>query len=46
MPVAIGIYAGNMGNFKASSEIQKQIDISQNLGYGFSIFCWEYRILD
>jgi len=45
MPVAIGIYAGNFGNFKTSSEIQKQIDISQNLGYGFSIFCWEYRIL-
>jgi uncharacterized lipoprotein YddW (UPF0748 family) len=45
MPVAIGIYAGSVGNFKTSSEIQKQIDISENLGYGFSIFCWEYRFM-
>lgn len=45
IPVAVGIYAGSMDNFKTPSEIQKQIDISQNLGYGFSIFCWEYRIV-
>ena len=45
IPVAIGIHAGTINNLKKPREIQKQIDISQDFGYGFSIFCWEYRII-
>ena len=45
IPVGIGIYAGNPDNFQTPSEIQKQIEITQDLGYGFAIFCWEYKIM-
>ncbi|MBF2058191.1 MAG: family 10 glycosylhydrolase [Cyanobacterium sp. T60_A2020_053] len=45
IPVAIGIYAGSFDSYKHPAEIQKQIDITQNLGYGFSIFCWEARAM-
>lgn len=45
VPVAIGIYAGPLDKLTSPKEIEKQIKVSENLGYGFSIFCWEYRIL-
>lgn len=45
IPVAIGIYTGNFKNLLPIEEVEKQINIAQNLGYGYSIFCWEYRII-
>ena len=45
VPVAIGIYAGSLNQLASPKQIKEQIEISQQLGYGFSIFCWEYRIL-
>ena len=44
IPSAIGIYTGNFQNILPPEEVQKQIDIAQQLGHGYSIFCWEYRI--
>jgi uncharacterized lipoprotein YddW (UPF0748 family) len=44
-PIAIGIYAGSFRHFLLPSEIQEQIDVTKKLGYGYSVFCWEYRLL-
>ncbi len=45
MPVAIGIFAGPLDKPKDFGEVNKQIKLATDLGYGFSIFCWEYRAL-
>jgi len=45
IPVAIGIFAGSLDKPKDFSEVNKQIKLATDLGYGFSIFCWEYRAL-
>lgn len=45
IPVAIGIYIGNFQNFLPPEEVEKQINIAESLGYGYSIFCWEYKII-
>ncbi len=45
IPVAIGIYTGNWAGFFPVEEVEKQIKTVENLGYGYSIFCWEYRIV-
>ena len=42
IPVAIGIFAGGEGKFTSLMEIQKQVDLVQQSGYGYSLFCWEY----
>ncbi len=45
VPVGIGIYAGSPRQLLSPKEIKNQIEITNKLGYGFSIFCWEYRLL-
>jgi len=45
VPVAIGIFAGPLDKPKDFGEVNKQIKLATDLGYGFSIFCWEYRAL-
>jgi uncharacterized lipoprotein YddW (UPF0748 family) len=45
IPIGIRIFAGNFDNFLHPQEIQKQIDVTEKFGYGYSIFCWEYRII-
>jgi uncharacterized lipoprotein YddW (UPF0748 family) len=40
--VAVGIYAGGNKQLKSLSEIEKQVKAVEELGYGYSIFCWEY----
>ena len=39
--VAIGLYAGGLTNQKPLTEIQKQIAIVKEYGYGYAIFSWE-----
>ena len=44
IPVVIGIYTGSWVSLLPHEEIDKQIEITKNLNYGYSLFCWEYRI--
>ena len=39
--VAIGIYAGGLDKQKPLAEIQKQIEVVKQYGYGYAIFPWE-----
>ncbi len=39
--IGIGIYAGSLKNQKSLSEIQKQMEVAKNYGYGYVIFPWE-----
>ena len=39
--VAVGIYAGSLRKQKPLTEIQKQIAIAKEYGYGYVIFPWE-----
>ena len=40
--VAIGLYAGGQKQLKTLNEIDKQVETVEQMGYGYSIFCWEY----
>ena len=40
--VAIGIYAGGKTNLKPFSEIENQVNVVKEFGYGYSLFSWEY----
>lgn len=42
VPVAVGIFAGGNAKFTSLTEIKKQINLVEQLGYGYSLFCWEY----
>ncbi|NES46325.1 MAG: hypothetical protein F6K20_35130, partial [Moorea sp. SIO2C4] len=41
VPVAVGIYSGEFYRPKPINELNKQIKITENYGYGYSLFCWE-----
>ncbi|NEO38476.1 MAG: family 10 glycosylhydrolase [Moorea sp. SIOASIH] len=41
VPVAVGIYSGEFYRPKPINELNKQIKIAENYGYGYSLFCWE-----
>jgi uncharacterized lipoprotein YddW (UPF0748 family) len=43
--VAVGIYAGGNKQLKSFSEIEKQVKVVEQLGYGYSLFCWEHTSL-
>lgn len=40
--VAVGIYAGGKKNLKPFNEIEKQVNVVEKFGYGYSLFPWEY----
>lgn len=40
--VAVGIFAGGREALKSFDELEKQIDVVERFGYGYSIFSWEY----
>ncbi len=39
--VAVGIYAGSWHNQKSLAEIQRQISVVKQYGYGYAIFAWK-----
>ena len=39
--VAVGIYAGSPGKLKPLAEIQRQIAVVKQYGYGYAIFSWK-----
>ena len=41
IPVAVGIYTGGLDKQKPLAEINKQISVVKQYGYGYSLFCWE-----
>lgn len=42
VPVAVGLFAGGEAKFTSLPEIEKQVNLVEQLGYGYSLFCWEY----
>ncbi|WP_246141630.1 glycoside hydrolase family 10 protein [Hyella patelloides] len=42
VPVAVGIYTGDLYTKKSLTEIKNQISVVENSNYGYALFCWEY----
>ena len=45
IPIAVGLFAGGNAKLTSLNELEKQINLVEQLDYGYSLFCWEYTTI-